>query len=410
MSSDEFQTASACSGTIVSLADNGAVSDPATPEKLRSLSAQVEAGFSGRDYQHDVDRAARRGSRAGESFLFVVRKNGDELTGFAPFHVFSSHLEYNLGNLRLFRKSITCYEIDGPPISNGEDAGALAAETLDVMAADMADDAVISCRSIPTGTPFHDLLNDRSSPVRKRFHVLPWGPEKSRFKIVWTGDFEAYLSTLGKISRKDLRRTMKKFERDFGSRYELRRYTAPEQVKDYLRDAVPVSDLTYQKQLLGIGLSDDPGLESDLEAAARRGLFLAHNLYVDGQPIAFHHGFVYNKIFVMVDGGYDPEWRKSQVGVVSFLMVLQDIERNRDDIELMDYLSGYNVLKERTSNWSQPERDYFLFKKNFAGSMVYRSLVAMNAVSDGLVNLLKRVRADEWAKTVIRRWTGRGHV
>lgn len=383
---------------------------PADAEQARTLADRARTGLPIAYIEHDVEWAALKRDVPGEELLVLSDEEADRIVGIAPFQVYPTHLEYGFGPIRILRKRVRCIHLELEPIvarPNSRDAMVNCFEALCQL---IPGDSAVYCECVPEHSILYELLEDRGSALHRFFHVLPWGPVSPRYKIAWDGTFERYLTSIGHTSRKDLRRTLKKFEQRHGNAFELRRYQAEDEVSAFLQDAIPISDLTYQKQKLGIGLSDDDRLEIKLKAAARKGYFLGHNLYVDGKAVAFHYGFNYASTFFMIDGGYDPVWSKSQIGVVIFCEMLKDIEKCGDRIALMDYMNGRNALKERTSNVVSAERNYYLFRRTVVGSIYYSSLKSMNRASDSITRFLGRLNLADRTKTLVRNWTGRGHI
>jgi hypothetical protein len=378
--------------------------------QARALAEQARACLPVAYIEHDVEWAALKRDVPGEELLVLCDEAGDRMFGIAPFQVYLTHLEYGIGPIRFFRKRVRCYHLEEEPITARPDKRAALADCYRALSLAIPHGAAVYCECVPENSTLHALLEDRSSPLHRAFHVLPWGPLSPRYKIAWDGSFERYLASIGYTSRKDLRRTLKKFEKSDSLRVELRRYRSEDEVAAFLEDAIPVSDKTYQKQLLGIGLSDDDRLEVKLREAARKGYFLGHNLYLNGKAVAFHYGYNYNSTFYMIDGAYDPAWAKHQVGVVIFCEVLKDIEKHGDRITLMDYMNGPSILKARTGNRVANERNYFLFRRSPAGFLHYHSLKLTNRLSDSLAALLARLKLMQKAKDLVRESTGRGHI
>ncbi len=382
----------------------------ASADDIRLLSAEVNRSFPVNYIDHDIAWSTVKRAHPDEGVLVLVDQDEGGLHGVAPFQFHPAHLVYAIGPARLFRKQTSYIQMEYEPITTRPDRRKAVSECYGVLAGVMPDKSVVYCEFVPTDSDLYALLDDKHSPLHEIFHVLPWGPETVRFKIRWNGSYETYLASLGKISRKDLRRTMKKFDAEFGGRAELRRYQSPASVKAYLRDAIPVSDKTYQKQKLGIGLSDYPPLESELTYAAEQGYFLGHTLNIDGRAVAFHHGFVYRGTFFMIDGGYDPDFAKCQIGVVIFCEMLKDIEQHKDPISVMDYMNGQSVFKERTSNTEEKGRAFLLFRKTATGFVSYATLKYTNKVSNVLTRLVQGIEVEHHIRDFVRKKTGRGHI
>jgi CelD/BcsL family acetyltransferase involved in cellulose biosynthesis len=328
-----------------------------------------------------------------------LRKEG-RLVGFAPFQIAPSHLRLAFGGLTLMKKSVRRFSLESTPLlATSLDTDALVG-CFATLADRLPDDGAVFLRAVPHASPMHALLTNRESPLRSLFHVVPYGPSYERCRIRWDGSFETYLGSLGKVTRKDLKRTLKKAEERLGP-HRLVRYTHPDEIDEFFRHADPVADRTYQAKQLGLGLAQNMGLRAKFACAARNGAFLGHVLFVGDEPAAFHCGYVHHQCFYMVDGGYDPRWSKAQIGIVIFLHVLRDLERHGDCVTLLDYLYGGGDYKKRTSNIAEPERHYYLIKKGVPGTLVAAAMRATDGLSRGVGDALNKYGVKKAVKRVL---------
>jgi hypothetical protein len=204
------------------------------------------------------------------------------------------------------------------------------------------------------------------------------------------------------VTRKDLRRTLKKAEETAPS-WRLERYTGEGDVVSYLEVASKVSSKTYQRRLLGEGIVNNERERMGLLNAARTGRFLGHVLFAGSEAVAFHLSYVDGTRLYMLDGGYDPAWSKAQPGMLTFLLMLQDLERHRVPVTTLDYLYGGGTYKERTSNLRTTERHYYLIKKGLNGSTLAAAMHATDAVSRRVGEFLERYQLKAFVKRQIRR-------
>jgi CelD/BcsL family acetyltransferase involved in cellulose biosynthesis len=239
---------------------------------------------------------------------------------------------------------------------------------------------------------------------------MRWGPVKKRFKIKWEGSFDRYLASLKTTRRTKLRAAERRFHAEFGDKIQLKRYETDEEIDAFLDDAIPVSDKTYQKQLLGLGVARGGHTELELREAAQRGYFRGHVLFVNGSAVAFQYALAYSGTMLLTETGYDPEFAQYGIGSIIFCRVLRDFEQNETGIHTLDFLSGVSVFKERTSNMESQEQDFLLFWKNPWGSFHYWTLSAVNTASGAFGLVLDQLRIKSRLKSLIQRRTGRGHI
>jgi CelD/BcsL family acetyltransferase involved in cellulose biosynthesis len=376
--------------------------DLADATNAAALASQARATFPGLDINHDIDWLRASSAGANMSLLVLSAHKDGKLAGLAPFEVSPASLQIAVGGLTLMTKKVRRYALESNPlVADGLSNGALA-ECFRALADRLPDDAAVFLRGVPSSSTMHEQLVARTSPLRKLFHVVPHGPSYMRCRIRWDGSFETYLSSLGKVTRKDLKRTLKKAEERLGA-HRLVRYTTPSEIDEFLRHAGEIADKTYQSKLLGLGLGKSAGLRANLASAARSGAFLGHILFVDDAPAAFHCGYVHRACFYMVDGGYDPRWSKAQVGIVTFLHVLQDLERHQDKVTVLDYLYGDADYKKRTSNLKAPERHYYLIKRSVSGAFLATAMRATDELSRKVGDVLDKYGVKSAVKRLLRR-------
>lgn len=345
------------------------------------FAAAVRARFQGDELNHDVEwlEAACDTARGDMILTYASLANG-VLAGVLPLRVATSDLVYTVRRRVLFKKRVREYRMFGGPLAAGADPASAVGAAMTTLARELPADAVVQVSAVPCGGAFHAMLTDPDSPVRRLFNVLPWGPENLHCKIDWTGTVEGYLASLGADSRRNLKRYSKKLFSAVELSPRIDRFRSVEEVARFLDDGVAVSDKTYQKRDLGLGLVRGGALERRMRFAAERGAFLGHILYLEGKPAAFHYGFINGQTFFVLAMGYDPAVAKHQAGAVLWHGVLEDVEKLKLPVTTIDCLSGVTDFKLRTTNRKAPIRNYYLFKKSPSGAALYLALKAIDAV------------------------------
>jgi CelD/BcsL family acetyltransferase involved in cellulose biosynthesis len=379
---------------------NWHVEELASPEKL---AAETRAAFPDLDLNHDVAWLSAQCEEPERSVLVLTARDGDRLMGLAPFEVHPSQIQFGIGELTVAKRRVLRFAIECEPLlaeAAPEDA---LVDCYRALAQCLPGNSAVFLRGVPEGSRTHALLNQRGGPLRSIYFVIPHGPRYLRCRIRWNGSFETYLQSLGKVTRKDLRRTLKKAESEFGDKLRLERFESADASTVFVRLAAEVSDKTYQAKVLGLGISQDRGLRDRLRAAAHAGRFRGHILFLGDEPVSFHYGYVYRARFYMVDGGFDPRWSKSQLGILTFMLVLQDLEKQRDPVTVLDYLYGDGAYKRRTSNDLTPERHFYLIKKSVSGAILTAAMISFDTLSRGLGDAVGRLGYKDFIKRKFRR-------
>lgn len=348
----------------IALADAGAVA---------RCAAAVGSRFAITEVNHDVEWL--NAGRAPDEELLVVSA-GDEGAplAFMPVKASSAVIAYTAGRSTILKWNVRQFSVVQGPLTNGPDIRAAYSKILRALARALPANGAVFISAAQCDGPFAALLDDVSAPLLNDFHVFKWGAENWHCKIDWTGKVEAYLASLGADSRRNFKRYEKKLFANSEMRAEVRRFQTPSDIDLFLHDGVKVSDKTYQKSLLGLGLARGGPTERRIRFAAERQGFLGHILYLQGEPAAFHLGYLFGETFFAVQMGYDPSHSTHQPGAVLFFHVLQDVERLRLPVRVIDCLAGVTDFKLRTTNRKERVQNYYLFPRTTRGFATYASL------------------------------------
>lgn len=374
-------------------------------EQFEALAEEARAAFPDLALNHDV-AWQNMSTRSDRTLLVMAARREGRLVGLAPFEVHPTSLRFGLGEVTLLRKRVRRFALERAPLVAEHAGRQVVGDCFAALAERLPENGVVFLRGVPEGSDMHAFLTDRAGPVRAAFHIVPHGPSYMRCRINWDGRFENYLNSLGKVTRKDLRRTLKKAE-GAAPAWRFERYAGVGDVDRYLDIAARVSAKTYQRRLLGQGVVDNDRQRTNLLNAARTGRFLGHVLFAGEEPVAFHLGYVDGSCFYMVEGGFNPAWAKAQAGMLTFLYVLHDLERHKTPVTTLDYLYGGGAYKERTSNVRTPERHYYLIKRGMRGAVLAAAMSTADTLSRQVGGLLARYQLKDFIKRQIRRVSAR---
>jgi Acetyltransferase (GNAT) domain len=345
------------------------------------------------ELNHDVEwLEAGSNADTGDCVVLFASHSDGVPSGVLPVRACKNELKYTVGDTAVIKKRVLEYQVFREPVTSGKDAVAEMANAMSCLAGSMPSGAVVHVSATPIDSAFHSLLTSRDSPVRRHFHVLAWGDDNWHCKIDWTGSVEAYLASLGADSRRNFKRYSKKLFGNDVLQPKIERFRAVEEVGRFLDDGIKVSDKTYQKALLGLGLSRGGAMERRFRFAAERDCFLGHILYLGGEPVAFHYGFVFGGTFFGVQMGYDPAASQHQPGSVLFFHVLEDVERLKLPVTTVDCLPGVTDFKLRTTNRKVHIRNFYLFKRTVRGTLFYGTIRAIDGAVRRIKSLVSRTK------------------
>jgi GNAT acetyltransferase-like protein len=240
-----------------------------------------------------------------------------------------------------------------------------------------------------------------TSLERAPYRRMRSGKPTSHYFIDSFDDFASFVASLTGNTQKTARYYVRRITKQFDGGMKLRRFARPDEVGDFLNDAVPVSRETYQWRL-GAGLRNHQGLVRRLEAAARLGWWRSYVLYVNGEAVSFLEGYALGGIYAVLDMGYRPTWARWNVGTVTLLESLREMKDAPSDIGRVDFLYGDYDYKKRYGNAELIEASYHLLPRTLEGSFTLFSLSIMNWISQTIGETLERLGWKNRVRTLIR--------
>lgn len=381
------------------LADQAALSD---------LAARTRAALELRHFAQDIEWRALDVS-PGDQILALIDADENGVQGFVSVHAHDATIDFGLAGVTPFRKRLKRFDVYEAVATRRRDAAGAITGALVALAARMPRSAAVFLEAVPVGSDLCAVLEEPNGALRRTFHVLPWATTMVA-RIRWPGTVDDYLKSVGKDTRRNLKRTSTDLMSDPTVRCDVRRFETPADVDRFLREGILVSDKTYQKKLLGRGLSAGGKVETQIRFAAARRAFLGYILYIDDAPVAFQYGFLYGGTCFAEQTGYDPEWASRHVGSVLFFESLRDLETIESEIAVLDYGQGMTLFKQRTTNERQEVAHYYLFTRTTSGFGLYHAAKAMIRAKNLLSRVLEKLRLRDRVRAVMRRLTGHGHM
>lgn len=337
------------------------------------------------------------------SKLFVCISPDNALVGYAPFFIHPSALSFQLFGISVFDYRIRRYCITATPLIAKEDqfsSSALLEKLLITLREIIGDRDSLFGLGVEKSSNFGQFILENNG-LRKHYQVLPYGQSYFRRLISLPKDFETYLKGLGNSTRYEMKRALRLLEKDTEITTSYRIFTQPEEVAELLKLLQQVSTKTYQHQLLNLGINDNVENHHTFELAARKGWLRSLILFSNNEPIAFQHGFLYNKCFYLTHIGYDPAWAKWSVGTITHAYLIQNLIEV--GAEKFDFLYGDNGSKARLSNNQREEQNFYIVPRKFPISLIALMLQAFNFVMNKLGSTIEKFGI----KTLIRRFLRR---
>lgn len=367
--------------------------EPADFETLRKLAHEVRQTFPLLDCSRDLEWVAVDHGWPRKELAILVERLDEKVVGFAALPVTDESIVASLGPLRLFHTVARQHRLIQDVAIAGAASAASILGYLRQLSMLVKADGVLLVSAVPVNSTLYETLVTPPREQRLPFRVLRLGGHKLNCRIAWSGSFEAYLASLGKVSRKELRRNARALLGDVALACDVRVYRTPDEAETFLQDAAGVSAKTYQRRTLGLGVFAGGNAERTIRFAASVGALRACVLYINGSPVAFEYGFVWAGVCIMKQAGYDPAWAARQVGSVLFAEFIRGCELEQRPIRLFDLMPGVSLFKLRTTNEKVPIQHFLLFPLSAIGTARYFAMRSVFALSS-IGRLLIRRRTD----------------
>jgi len=370
---------------------------------IQERAAEIHRRAPASEMEHDLGWLQDLAKAPSKCVAVYVFRREETVAGYAPFLIHPVTLEYALGSATLLKRKVSRYAAVGEPVLDAPASEDVLVDLFRALRPQLKPDNIVFLGAVGADTALHRLLSN-GSPLRKDYHVLPHGPAYQRRRIRFQGgDYEAYLKSLRKTTRRDFKRSCKKFLAKAGESFRVRRFESPGEAKLFLEHATEISKKTYQWHLLGLGMRDQEDRAAHFGNAAEKGWFRSYVLYADDTPIAFQAGYLHHGTYYAHNTGYDPAWGEAHAGRFLLAEMFQDLLADDEPVEVFDFLWGDGLLKSRLANSEQTERHYYLFPKGFRGALLYYPMRAVNAMSSAASTVLQRLRLKAHVRRLMRR-------
>jgi len=380
--------------------------DAPTLTAIRARTGEILRHAPAAEMGHDLDWLLGLARAPSKSVAVFALWRYDTVAGYAPFLIHPATLDYALGGKKLLQREIARYALVGEPVLDRALGAASEAVVIDLFRAlrpQLKRNNVVFLGAVDADSALSRLLRYRS-PLHRDYHVLPYGPAYQRCRIRFEGsDYEAYLQSLRKTTRRDLKRSCRKFLAKAGERFTIRRFETPDEAELFVQHATEISQKTYQWHLLGLGMRDQEDRALTFGNAAGKGWFRSYVLYADDTPIAFQAGYLHHRTYYAHNTGYDPAWAEAHAGRFLLAELIRDLLADEEPVEVFDFLWGDGLLKSRLANSQQTERHFYLFPKGFHGALLYYPLRGVTLMSSAASAVLQRLHLKTYVRRLIRR-------
>lgn len=169
---------------------------------------------------------------------------------------------------------------------------------------------------------------------------------------------ESYLASLGSSHRQNVRRCLRRIDKDFSS--ELVQVRTDEERRECLKIFESLHHKRWDTQPGTSSLNNDATMtfhEEFSRLALQNGWLRLFVLRLNGRPAACIYGFRYGDVFYFYQSGFDPGFKRYSVGLVT--MALSIRSAIEEGVHMYDMLHGVECYKFL---WAHEKQDLLLLR------------------------------------------------
>ena len=181
-----------------------------------------------------------------------------------------------------------------------------------------------------------------------------------------------------------------------------------ENVKKICSGLEEVVKKTYHRKI-GVGFVYNQEFLGRFALEAQKGWLRAYILYIDDIPEAFWLGYLCHGTFYLAFTGYNPAYRKYELGTIVFINLLEDL--GRMGVSKVDFGSGTALYKERFGQHMWHEATVYIFAPTLRGIILNVSKSFFSFINNAAkkildkTNLLQNVKT-QWRTSLQKRQKG----
>lgn len=214
-------------------------------------------------------------------------------------------------------------------------------------------------------------------------HLVGGRQDYRRHYIDMSGTYQDYLARFSAKTRSTFRRKSRKLAKEAGE-YTISEHRTPQQIRQFLDAALPLSARTYQARLLDAGLPDSLDARRTMLDAAEDGRMRCYLLTIDARPIAYLSLPIAGRTLVYAHLGYDPEFARLSPGTVLQLEALERLFAEQR-FAYFDFTEGEGAHKAMFGTSHAECSSFVLLDPTLAN----RALLGARSTFDGAISTAK---------------------
>jgi Acetyltransferase (GNAT) domain len=205
---------------------------------------------------------------------------------------------------------------------------------------------------------------------------------------------DEFLSSLGRSQRSKLSRKCKRVQSSFAGEVQLRSFRTIVDLEQAIPDMEQIARKSIKRQL-GLGFFDTPQAREQLLLEATNGWLRIYILYIEGKPVSFWKGILYERCLQADQTGFDAAWSTFSPGIFLFLQLLEDLKV--EDIRTVDFGYWHRQLHRCFGSVRRPEASVQICAPRLRALQFHLLRDLMNYLNI----LLRAIPSLKWAAKIV---------
>ncbi len=257
-------------------------------------------------------------------------------------------------------------------------------------------DLVLLC-PVRTDSPIYQLATSLPRLLyRGHFHLT-----NVHRKLLLTSDIKDFYQKRSRNTRNSTRRLSKRLQKEYGDRLTIKCFDNEKDLDVLMHDMEQVASKSWQRGL-GVGYVNDDKYRTLLKLASQHNWLRVYVLYIDGNPSAFWHGYLYKGTFHIDIPGYNNDYRSLKIGTYLMVKMIEDLIQ-KETIQAIDYGLDDAQYKRSFSDESWEDSYIYLFSPRLRGLRINLIRKLIIAIDQTAKWVLDRTGLLQKAKSTWRR-------
>ncbi len=180
---------------------------------------------------------------------------------------------------------------------------------------------------------------------------------------------EAYFSGLSKNFRDNLKKSEKRLGQ--AGKTAVRFYTTPDEVEEFLGVILSIERRSW-KEKAGTSITANPVQEGFyrriLPRAAANQWLMGTVLSVDGNPISYAMGIIFERVYYNLKASYDESMRATGAGSFIYQPIIHELYRRK--VYICDFMGECEEYKMRWTDRTYSRTTYMLYNQSIRGRLL----------------------------------------